>query len=184
MKELQEINDPETVKAISDKIRWEILHILQGREKASSTEIARELGLSPSNTSYHLKVLEKHEVIYLNETVVKGNLIEKLYSAVARSISINLSREGSEPEVKGGVVEQTMEFITKDVVHALAEERAGKSTLSYDDYYMSEQEFYSLRDDLLEKVAEYGKRGPGEGYKKFKLGFILVNGGEDDEQKE
>ncbi|UCE00243.1 MAG: winged helix-turn-helix transcriptional regulator [Chloroflexota bacterium] len=72
------IKDLETLKILADPLRNQILEIL-APEKLTVTQIADKLGLVPSKLYYHINLLEKHGLIQEVETVVKANIIEKIY---------------------------------------------------------------------------------------------------------
>ena len=72
------IKDLETLKIMADPLRNQILEIL-APEKQTINQIAEKLGLSPSKLYYHINLLEKHGLIQEVNTIVKANIIEKVY---------------------------------------------------------------------------------------------------------
>lgn len=72
------IKDLETLKIMADPLRNQILEIL-APEKQTINQIAEKLGLSPSKLYYHINMLEKHGLIQEVDTIVKANIIEKVY---------------------------------------------------------------------------------------------------------
>jgi len=72
------IKDLETLKIMADPQRNQILEIL-APEKQTINQIAEKLGLSPSKLYYHINLLEKHGLIQEVDTIVKANIIEKVY---------------------------------------------------------------------------------------------------------
>jgi len=76
------IKDPEVAKLFADKTRVEILHNLRYREM-TACQLAKMLGKNVSSISHHLSVLEKAGLIKQTRTLVKGNLIERYYRALA-----------------------------------------------------------------------------------------------------
>lgn len=72
------IKDLETLKIMADPQRNQILEIL-APEKQTINQIAEKLGLSPSKLYYHINLLEKHGLIQEVNTIVKANIIEKVY---------------------------------------------------------------------------------------------------------
>lgn len=72
------IKDLETLKIMADPLRNQILEIL-APEKQTINQIAEKLGLSPSKLYYHINLLEKHGLIQEVDTIVKANIIEKVY---------------------------------------------------------------------------------------------------------
>lgn len=75
-----QIKDPETVRAIADPLRLEIINLTQ-KQKLSARQLAKVLNEPSKNLYYHLNELEKHGIIEVAETKQKGNLLEKYYQA-------------------------------------------------------------------------------------------------------
>jgi len=76
------IKDPEVAKLFADKTRVEILHNLRHREM-TACQLAKMLGRNVSSISHHLSVLERAGLIKQTRTLVKGNLVERYYRALA-----------------------------------------------------------------------------------------------------
>ena len=72
------VNDLETLKILADPLRNQILEIL-APEKQTTNQMAEKLGLTPSKLYYHINLLEKHGLIREVDTIVKANIIEKVY---------------------------------------------------------------------------------------------------------
>lgn len=72
------IKDLETLKIMADPQRNQILEIL-APEKLTINQMAKKLGLSPSKLYYHINLLEKYGLIQEVDSIVKANIIEKVY---------------------------------------------------------------------------------------------------------
>ena len=72
------VQDLETLKILADPLRNQILEIL-APEKLTINQMAEKLGLTPSKLYYHINLLEKHGLIQEVDTIVKANIIEKVY---------------------------------------------------------------------------------------------------------
>ena len=60
------------LRAVAHPVRLQILSLLTGAE-LSAAEVARELGLTHANASYHLRVLaEAGEVVVAGEEKIRG----------------------------------------------------------------------------------------------------------------
>lgn len=70
------------LKVISHPVRIEVLRVLQNRV-ASPKELARELGESLSNVSYHFKYLRQEGCIEIVETEPRRGAVEHYYGAKA-----------------------------------------------------------------------------------------------------
>lgn len=77
---------PEAIRALSHPTRTAILDAL--REPASAATIARALGQPRQLVNYHLKTLEEAALVERTEERRKGNFIEVLYRAAARSFVV------------------------------------------------------------------------------------------------
>lgn len=90
-----QISDPDGLQALSHPTRVAILEAL--REPASAASVAREIGQSRQLTNYHLKELEEASLVRRVREQRKGNFIETLYQAVARSFVISPKVAWSDP---------------------------------------------------------------------------------------
>ncbi len=72
------INDLETLKILADPLRNQILEIL-APAKLTINQMAEKLGLAPSKLYYHINLLEKTGLIQEVDSIVKANIIEKVY---------------------------------------------------------------------------------------------------------
>ena len=82
------IKDPAVAKLFADESRREILHNLRHREM-TACQLARMLEKNVSSVAYHLNALEEAGLVEQTRTQVKGNLIEKFYSAAAQRFIIS-----------------------------------------------------------------------------------------------
>lgn len=78
---LTELNQ---LKSLSDPLRVMMLHLLI-EKPYSGQQLSQLLNIPRSKVHYHLKNLEKNELIYLVSESKKRNMIEKLYQSTARS---------------------------------------------------------------------------------------------------
>ena len=72
------VKDLDTLKILADPLRNQILQILAPGE-LTVNQIAEKLGLAPSKLYYHINLLEKQGLIQEVDSIVKGNIIEKVY---------------------------------------------------------------------------------------------------------
>ena len=83
------IEEPAAAAATLDPIRSRILAALT--EPGSAAMLAGRLGLPRQKINYHLKELERHQLVELAEERRKGNVTERLYRATAASYVISPS---------------------------------------------------------------------------------------------
>jgi DNA-binding transcriptional ArsR family regulator len=118
MKQITEINDPRLVKALAHPLRVQLLRVLQGRV-ASPSELAEELGARLGNVSYHMRVLERLEVIDLVKTKPRRGAVEHYFRARG-TLRITDKAWAQVPAiVKDAMVAATLEQITR-YVHTAA----------------------------------------------------------------
>ncbi|HSF80413.1 MAG TPA: winged helix-turn-helix domain-containing protein [Anaerolineales bacterium] len=84
------ISDLDTLRVVADPLRNQILEILIGRPH-TVREVAEKLGLGTAKLYYHINLLEKHNLIRITETRLVGNLLEKVYQAVADKLEVESS---------------------------------------------------------------------------------------------
>ena len=72
------VHDLETLKILADPLRNQILEVL-APEKLTINQMAEKLGLSPSKLYYHINLLEKYGLIREVDSILKANIIEKVY---------------------------------------------------------------------------------------------------------
>ena len=96
---VQILRDPDQAAALLQPTRLKMLEHLA--EPASASTLARLLGLPRQQVNYHLRELERHGAVEFVEERRKGNCIERLMRASARSFVISPEALGTmapEPE--------------------------------------------------------------------------------------
>ncbi len=86
------IEDPAAAMAALDPVRSSILAILV--EPGSSTTVAAALGLPRQQVNYHLRTLERHDLVRLVEERPKRGLTERVLVATARAYVVSPSTFG------------------------------------------------------------------------------------------
>lgn len=150
------ISDLETLRAIADPLRVQIMELLEG-QKLTVKQVAEKLGLAPSKLYYHFGALEKLGLIEVAETRMVANMLEKKFKAAAEALEVDpslfkFSKEGdNEPinillastidatredlfrslqarqfQLEQGADEQPRRLIINRVVSRVSEERVGE----------------------------------------------------------
>ncbi len=88
------LSESQQVRALAHPLRAELLRALHGPETAAG--LARRVGRSRQNVSYHLKTLEGAGLVRRVGERRKGNFVEQLYEAVARRFVVS-PRFASDP---------------------------------------------------------------------------------------
>ena len=92
MLDVDVIDDPAVAMAALDPVRASILAILA--EPGSSTTVAGALGLPRQQVNYHLRTLERHNLVRVVEERQKRGLTERVMLATARSYVVAPSALG------------------------------------------------------------------------------------------
>ena len=92
------ISDLETLRAIADPLRVQIMELLEG-QALTVKQVAEKLGLAPSKLYYHFGALEKMGMIEVAETRMVANMLEKTYRSAANILDVDpalfkFSKEG------------------------------------------------------------------------------------------
>ncbi|NOH13494.1 MAG: helix-turn-helix domain-containing protein [Chloroflexi bacterium] len=82
------ISDLETLKVLSDPLRMQILELLT-KEPGTVKQVAEKMGLSPHKLYYHVKMLEKHDLLRVVETRVVSGIIEKHFQVTAKEFEVD-----------------------------------------------------------------------------------------------
>jgi DNA-binding transcriptional ArsR family regulator len=94
------VTEPAVMRAMAHPARLAILQYLSGGREATATECAEVCGLSPSATSYHLRVLAKAGLI--EEAPSRGDGRERVWRAP--SLMVDIEPDGS-PEARQAALE-------------------------------------------------------------------------------
>ena len=87
------IEDPAAAESSLDPVRARLLAELA--EPASATMLAARVRLPRQKVNYHLRALERHQLVELVEERRKGNCVERMLRATARSYVISPAALGS-----------------------------------------------------------------------------------------
>lgn len=93
------LRNPEQAAAVLQPARLELLERLA--EPNSAAGIARDTGMPRQQVNYHLRELEKHGMVECVEERRKGNCIERIVRATAKSYLVSpdaLGKLGSTPD--------------------------------------------------------------------------------------
>lgn len=119
VKQITEIDDPRLVKALAHPLRIQIMRVLQDRV-ASPSELADELGVKLPNVSYHVRFLERLDLLELVKTQPRRGALEHYYRARSR-LRWTDRAWGQVPDiVKNAMVSATLDQIARYVQAAAA----------------------------------------------------------------
>ncbi len=116
------IADLETLRAISDPLRVQVLELLES-QALTVKQVAEKLGLAPSKLYYHFGALEKLGMIEVAETRMVANMLEKTYTSVAHSLDVDpalfkFSKEGDNEPINI-LLSTTIDATREDMLRSL-----------------------------------------------------------------
>ena len=86
------IDDPDKIRLLADFTRTEILQLLS-EHPMTETQISKELGLTRAAVGYHLKLLMKAQLIYLERVEPEEHgILQKFYSPLAAFFIVDYDR--------------------------------------------------------------------------------------------
>jgi len=164
------IRDHETLRAVSDPLRMQIVEMLLN-EKQTVKQVAQKLGLAPSKLYYHFKALEDLGLIKVVDTRMVSNMQEKTYQSSHGSIEVDpalltiSSAEGQESIMEG--VRSTIDLTREDLIRSLqarqyqldqgAEKKPRRIILNRLASRVSEDRIAEFQDRLKELIDEFEK---------------------------
>ncbi|MGC4191332.1 MAG: helix-turn-helix domain-containing protein [Thermomicrobiales bacterium] len=82
------IDDPETLRLIADPMRLRMLELIR-QQPRTVTELADLLDVQRTRLYYHVKLLESHELIVVDDTRIVSGLTEKRYRVTAHRLAVD-----------------------------------------------------------------------------------------------
>jgi DNA-binding transcriptional ArsR family regulator len=105
------ITDPQVMRALAHPARIEIMeHLGSTGAVVTATEMAGQVGLSPSATSYHLRELAKYGLV--EQAPSRGDARERVWRSVAPGWSVETDHE--EPEARAAQRALIDVYLTRD----------------------------------------------------------------------
>jgi hypothetical protein len=80
--------DPSKLRVLSDPLRSFVVYSLVPQAKTVK-QLAAELGCPPTRLYYHMQQLEKHGLVFVEDTRIVSGIVEKHYRAVARELQLD-----------------------------------------------------------------------------------------------
>ena len=96
------IDDPKTIKVLSDPLRIQILRVLGEGVRAQPRvwtvkQLAEAIGVPPGKLYWHVKQLLAVEMIQVAEVAVVGGIIEQRYRVAQVGFRVDVEKLGGEP---------------------------------------------------------------------------------------
>lgn len=163
MKDILVLRDLEQIKAIAHPYRLEILECFEEEQPATAKQIADKIGEPHAKVNYHIKTLQKVNILQLVDERVKSGIIEKYYLPSARMFVIDKPIINFRREEKAGIHHQVtlsgFENIGKDYYKIV--ESLDKNTkyppkmLYYGECYFTAEEAEELYQRLQDAIEAF-----------------------------
>lgn len=173
------------IKTFSDPFRLKILMCFaEGDEPMTVKQMAVKLGEVPAKVHYHVKELERINILEIVDTREKSGILEKYYLPTAENIRIDKSfttAEASENEAKllyNSVANTLIDELGKFNRYTKNCNRDSKIKMGI--VYLTDEEYEEI-DTMLANYVNSKKKRPGT--KAYTHGFLLFrkyNDGEAD----
>jgi DNA-binding transcriptional ArsR family regulator len=161
------LHDPRSIRALAHPARMAIIDALASGDELTATECAELTGLSPSATAYHLKLLERYDVVEPAPARADGR--ERPWRASDRRTQVEI--DTSTPAGAAAAAALGLAFL--DSSRAVAEEfvAAGSeepeewrdvASLGNVDLWLTVEETESVTDALAAVLAPYRGRAPAD----------------------
>jgi predicted ArsR family transcriptional regulator len=174
---MDELADLGSLKVLANPLRQRILRILQREGEATSTTLAKELGVTTGGTSYNLRVLAEHGFV---EEVSGRNKGRERWWRSARP-DLRFPRYSAQDEEMRAVLDElNQRWFAEDLAAMAAFERARPGLGEWGDAVpysrgriaVTVDELAQLFDDYLALLNRYARRDPPEGARPVLTRFI------------
>ncbi|MEO3946819.1 helix-turn-helix domain-containing protein [Gorillibacterium sp. CAU 1737] len=151
------LTTPAEVKAITDPYRMQILHTLMNTSSPMTvSEVAAQLGDSPAKVHYHMKILEKNEIVSIVETKAVNGILAKYYNPTAGSFQVDKTMGLPPGDDRDSALRDS--FLSLMDSYRKEWSRRFASTSGFAQYMMitlTEEKATELRTRLEELIKEY-----------------------------
>lgn len=162
------VSDLETLRAIADPLRVQIMELLEG-QILTVKQVAEKLGLAPSKLYYHFGALEKLGFIEVAETRMVANMQEKTYKSAAHVLDVDpalfqFSKEGDNEPINI-LLSSTIDATREDLLRSMqarqfqldqgAEETPRRIIVNRVVSNVSEKRIAEFQDRLSKLIQEF-----------------------------
>lgn len=162
------VSDLETLRAIADPLRIQIVELLEGKS-LTVKQVAEKLGLAPSKLYYHFGTLEKLGLIEVAETRMVANMVEKVYVSAADLLDVDpalfkFSKEGDNEPINI-LLASTIDATREDILRSMqarqfqleqgAEEKERRMIINRVVSRVSEKRIVEFQDRLAALLTEF-----------------------------
>ena len=174
------IQDLQALRAMADPLRKQIIRELQ-REALTTAQVATLLGEKATKLHYHVLELERHGLIELVETRMKGNLQEKYYQSVAEYYRVDPQLFEAGPEALDALCADALALLDRaalDLRSAMSSrqitaEESSHSIASLLQLHLTPHDVKEFGTRLQALIAEYREKSLGEATTEATGGVLL-----------
>lgn len=174
------LSDPRAIRALAHPARLAIIEALLPGDELTATECASLTGLSPSATSYHLKALQRWDIVEAGQARADGR--DRPWKARGRSIEVS-SAVPQHTVLAETAVEVFMDrnrvLATEFLEHQADEPAQWRDTmeLGNGDYWLTAGELAEISRALRGVLEPYEHRRPGsrpDGSRRVRIARLIV----------
>ena len=157
--ERMEITDLETLKALSDPLRLDILKQVgifnHKGERCTVKQLGKLLGMPPTKLYYHVNILEEHDLLVVGDTQIVSGIIEKHYQVCAMNISVSQDLMAvNESEDRQGQLSEILQSIEDLITNSMRNLRTSMDTI-YKEVKLEKEEGIPAREQIQMDVNSY-----------------------------
>ncbi len=154
-----EITDLETLKALSDPLRLDILKqvgILNRKgERCTVKQLGKLLSMPPTKLYYHVNILEEHKLLVVGDTQIVSGIIEKHYQVCAMNISVSQDLMAvDESEDREGQLSQILQSIEELINNSMQNLRTSMGTI-FEEVKLEQEGEIQAREQIKMDVNSY-----------------------------
>jgi DNA-binding transcriptional ArsR family regulator len=159
------LSDPRAIRALAHPARLAIIEALMAGEELTATECASLTGLSPSATSYHLKVLARWDIVEAGEP--REDARDRPWRARGRSIEVSSESPRSTALAETAVLDVFLDRNRALAAEFLAQQASEPAQwrdapeLASGDYWLTTAELKKISRAIRDVLEPYEHRRPG-----------------------
>jgi DNA-binding transcriptional ArsR family regulator len=188
MDEIKILKSLEEIKALSDAYRYRILNTFYNfGEPATVKQVADAMKEVPANVYYHVKKLEKVDILRLMYTKDVNGIIAKYYEPTARQFSIEHDEESEEvnnnlvlgetQRVVSELFNSSKEIFIKEIGNKISDKGKDKSggKMSSGELYLTKEEAEEFSKLVIEFFDKYNSPDKDKLRKKYHCFFGIID---------
>ncbi|MFI5775095.1 ArsR/SmtB family transcription factor [Streptomyces sp. NPDC051658] len=191
-----EITDPQAMRALAHPVRLAILDLLHRNGPATATELAPDVGATPSVTSWHLRHLATFGLVRDSEPGPDRR--RRRWEAVARGFRFEESQDPTDEEGRSAARELSRQMFLRyadlpsrwaaEVEPGLDPAWRRQAGLAHTRVMVSAEELAAIQDEIERVLAPYVTRDPADRPADSRgvrlMRYVLPEGGGEQSEKQ